>query len=653
MKKKITLLSLILLAAIVLAGCTKVSSIQSENVTTYEGSTTPTATAETTEESTASGTTESGTTTTDVVTTDISSYTIVDISTITDSVYTISKSGSYALIGTNNNLQIYVSAKGQDVILALSGCTLSYQGAGATIFVEKAQSFTLEVVNGTSYVSDSTANTGNAVILVKSTDGIFEGTGTLDITANGLVANDSGKGIHCTKVMYIKSGTYTVQSANDHAFSGKLGIVISGGTINVNSCAADAIHSAGDSETANSGYITISNATLNLTSTGDGIDGASTVHLESSTVNIATNGSFILWTSASGVDSDEACYVKNGDTYKKTSTDGMGGGSSQSKYYLETSAKGIKSDALVEILSGTFVIDTDDDAIHSNTNVCVYGGNFTINTLDDGMHADGVLQIGGAEITANTASFIINILSCYEGLEGTGIQIYDGNIYVTSSDDGINAAGGADDTTTVTSSMYLQIKGDPYIVVNATGDGLDANGSITMTGGTVIVFGPSDSGNGGLDYDSNFYITGGTLIVVGSSGMAQVPDNLGIYCLSATWSTTALTSGTTVYVGNDDYSVTVKLPKAYTNGFNIVVASSSITKGSSYTIKYGGTASGSFKDNVAFNATYSGGSTLTTLTVSSYITTYGNTGIGGTGSGGTIGGGQGQPGSGPGEGGRP
>ena len=59
------------------------------------------------------------------------------------------------------------------------------------------------------------------------------------------------------------------------------------------------------------------------------------------------------------------------------------------------------------------------------------------------------------------------------------------------------------------------------IHVNASGDGLDSNGDIEISGGTVYVYGPTSNGNGSLDYENNAVITGGTVIMAGSSGMAM------------------------------------------------------------------------------------------------------------------------------------
>ena len=56
---------------------------------------------------------------------------------------------------------------------------------------------------------------------------------------------------------------------------------------------------------------------------------------------------------------------------------------------------------------------------------------------------------------------------------------------------------------------------------NASGDGIDSNGSISISGGTLLVSGPESSGNGALDYQTEAVISGGTAILCGSAGMAQ------------------------------------------------------------------------------------------------------------------------------------
>ena len=60
-----------------------------------------------------------------------------------------------------------------------------------------------------------------------------------------------------------------------------------------------------------------------------------------------------------------------------------------------------------------------------------------------------------------------------------------------------------------------------HIYVTAYGDGIDANGTIDMTGGFVVVTGPTRGDTATLDYDTRATISGGTFIGTGASGMAQ------------------------------------------------------------------------------------------------------------------------------------
>jgi formylmethanofuran dehydrogenase subunit C len=108
-----------------------------------------------------------------------------------------------------------------------------------------------------------------------------------------------------------------------------------------------------------------------------------------------------------------------------------------------------------------------------------------------------------------------------------------------SIDDGINVAGGNDGSSvqgrpgrnnfSESGDNKLDISGG-YVSVNALGDGLDANGSMYMSGGTVVVSGPTNNWNGALDYDGVFEMSGGFLAAAGSSGMAQaLPNNQSIF----------------------------------------------------------------------------------------------------------------------------
>lgn len=170
------------------------------------------------------------------------------------------------------------------------------------------------------------------------------------------------------------------------------------------------------------------------------------------------------------------------------------------------SRKGLKAGLLLSISGGTYELNCADDSLHSNGDLTVSGGVFTMATGDDGAHADRTLTVNGGEM---------EITTCYEGLEGTEIDITGGSVTLTASDDGINAAGDAGAVLVSVSGGILQI--------NASGDGLDSNGDIVMTGGEVYVSGPTGDGNGSLDYSGECRIDGGLLFLAGSTGMLQNP----------------------------------------------------------------------------------------------------------------------------------
>lgn len=104
------------------------------------------------------------------------------------------------------------------------------------------------------------------------------------------------------------------------------------------------------------------------------------------------------------------------------------------------------------IADGTFVLNAGEDALKSSNDsdadkgdLHIAGGLFSINAGDDAVHAEKNLIIDAGTI---------NIEGSAEALKGMTVTINGGDINLTSSDDGINAAGTglADDTTTETAT---------------------------------------------------------------------------------------------------------------------------------------------------------------------------------------------------------
>lgn len=307
----------------------------------------------------------------------------------------------------------------------------------------------------------------------------------------------------------------------------------------------------------------------------------------------------------------------------------------------------IKGKDSLTITGGAITLTCTDDAIHSNNAIYIEGGDMTLSSSDDGIHADNTLVISDGTI---------DITKCYEGLEAAAISIDGGAISITASDDGINAAdgfssseggpgmrGGPGMGENSGSNCSLTINGGT-VYVNAGGDGIDSNGYIVMTGGALVVDGPTDNGNGGLDYNNYFTVTGGYLVVAGSSGMAQNISDSSTQC-GALVAVSGGTAGTPVTMADSDGNVIISFTPAKSyNALNI--STPDMKTGTTYTIYQNGTLTGSTQivKDCYTGGTIEGGTELTTFEQNSTVTNSGISGNGGMGGqrpgGGNFGGGQ-------------
>ena len=158
-----------------------------------------------------------------------------------------------------------------------------------------------------------------------------------------------------------------------------------------------------------------------------------------------------------------------------------------------------------------FVGEGADDALHANADVTISGGTLTLATGDDGVHADNDLVIG-TRGASSTSTPRINITASYEGLEGTTVTVYSGDIDVVASDDGVNAASS---TLGERSDKYAISIAGGDLYIDAGSDGLDSNNDINITGGKVEVYGADAMMDAAIDYDGTFTLSGGTLFGAG------------------------------------------------------------------------------------------------------------------------------------------
>ena len=493
----------------------------------------------------------------------------------------ITASGTYIVQGTLTQGFLAVAKKELTVTIILNGVNI-YCANYAPIVCTKKSDVTIELsANSKNYLTDGsgynfsydTDHEPNACLYIRK-DIRIEGDGAL--TVNGNNNNGIGTKAH----LAIASGSISVNSINN-ALKGNDSINISGGDFKIIS-QDDGIKSD-NIEDEGLGYINI------------------------------TGGVFEIVVGSDAVQSSTSLTVKDAEMVMRTEKV-MGS--------TADSFKGLKADTALTVESGTFNINCYDDGIHSNGSVIIGGGTIKIFSDDDGIHADETLTINGG---------IIDISKSYEGLEAQDINLNGGIVRILASDDGINISGGADNsaagqrpggkpgTPSQTIKGALIVTGGSYYI-NSSGDGLDSNGNIIMSGGLVVVHGPTADMDAPIDYDGTFTISGGTIVAMGSANMAQQAGSASTQYSVLVKISSGIASGKIINLKTSagEEIVTVATVKTIKS---IVVSSPKLAKGS-YTLSSGGTYSVAPDEfGIYSGGTYSGGSTLKTFSVSNIITT--------------------------------
>lgn len=267
----------------------------------------------------------------------------------------------------------------------------------------------------------------------------------------------------------------------------------------------------------------------------------------------------------------------------------------------------------VRIADGTFNLSCDEDGIHAGNDdqqdgyVYIEGGDINISVGDDAIHAEGLLIITGGDIDVSK--------SC-EGVEGDKILVTGGDIDVISSDDGFNAAGGSSGSgdnhdgfgggpgmggvdMDADNDAYILITGGT-ININANGDGIDSNGCIGITGGSVYVLGPSDNGNGAMDYGICAAITGGEIVAVGGSGMAQGFGDESTQCSALVNFDEWVDAGETITLTDSDGKEVLSY-KADKKFNSVVISTSDMKQGDNYTLTVGDQSSTFTLDDITYS----------------------------------------------------
>ncbi len=563
----------------------------------------------------------------------------------------------------NKNAAAAVVMSGALVMAALAGCGQTGT-AGSSSDVSSNGAYIKTAVSENQKnieLTDSNVDT-NFTDRDKSSE--YDESSAVKITLNGSSAVVSGSGVN------ISGSTVTITSAGTYIISGSLSdgqiviaasdsdkvqLVLNNAEINCNTSAAVYVKSA------DKVFVTLPAGTTN--SLGGGTE---YVQTDDNTVDgvifsksdLTLNGTGTLKIDADYrhgiVTKDTLCIT--GGTYVidavKTCLAGKDGIKIlDGSFTLTAGSKGLNSgndddarEGSIYIAGGTFTIKSEDDSIHADGSCIIAGGTYTIAAGDDGIHANYDTIITDGSIT---------ITDSYEGIEGRRITVSGGTINLTASDDGINAAtGGSSDEQRMPGGqkgefggfgrqkgadvqsqemqmpqdgqqpqemqapasrsasdddVYVKITGGT-ITVNAGGDGIDSNGNLYITGGTVYVAGPTSNGDGALDYEEEASITGGTLIAAGSSGMAQGMGSNSTQCSMLVNLSETIAAGSVISLKDSSGNVLISWtsPKQFSS---VVISTAELAQGSTYALVTG--------------------DTQTEVTLSSVATTSGSAGFGG------------------------
>ena len=348
---------------------------------------------------------------------------------------------------------------------------------------------------------------------------------------------------------------------------------------------------------------------------------------------IITGGTIAVTAPADGLRANEALHICNADIQIHAGDEGLAVNHLEGGLYIE---------------SGTLQIESGDDGIHTVGDILSVGGSLNITAADDGIHADTDFVMNGGSITLTAAddgihadnAFVltdgsIDIQDCYEGIEAVTIDIYGGDLQVHASDDGLNANGNSSgfglggfggfapeeqNTETGTEETWIHISGGSVTVTNDTGtdsDGLDSNGDIVISGGTVRVSLVNSGSNSALDYGSesggSMTVSGGTVVACGSYSMAEGFDASSTQCSILYNISSGAAAGTVISL--EDSQGNVLLSYEAPNSFSSVTLSTPEMKlGESYLVvigdkveqitlsevsaSYGDAASGGFGGNM-------------------------------------------------------
>lgn len=404
---------------------------------------------------------------------------------------TIAFSGDSATVTNDAGVSLSYGANTASIAIssAVEGVHYILSGSSANGYVQITSTYASKVtLNGVNL----TSTTGPALSMLSAARNfVVTAAGSSNSLADTTTYTRSGSGTLYTSGPMILGGQGSLSLAGikSHAIYGGSYIRTMGGDIKVTAAAKDAIHSKT--------LFRMDRGSLDLTATGDGIDGDSgAIQINGGSIKVHST---VDDTKAIGC---EGLIQINGGQINLSSS-GV-----QSKGISGKSDIAINGGSLLCHMSGAVFLETvTDTTTYTDPSYCT------------GVKCDGDLTV------ANNAYVTIT----HSGTAGKGISA-DGNVTINGGTLDIFTSGGA-------SSSYTNSLG---ATDTATADCIDADGTLTVNSGTIIA---RSTGTGGDCLSSDLALT------VNSGNLALTTDGVSGDCLG---------SNATLAVNGGTLAVTVK-----------------------------------------------------------------------------------------------
>lgn len=537
--------------------------------------------------------------------------------TISNNTITITDEGTYLLTGSLSDGQVIVDADDKKVQLVLDSVNINcdtsaalYVKAADKVFVTLASDSENTLSNTNDFVAIDDNNI-DAVIFSKD-DLTLNGSGTLTVTAkygHGIVSKDD---------LVITSGTYQITAAK-HTLSGQDSVRIADGILTLNA-GTDGIHSENTDDDAK-GFIYIANGDISITADSDGFDAEETLQVDGGNIEvyagddglhsdddlIITAGTINVTKSYEGLEG-MTVTVEDGNISVVSSDDGInavGDGTSgdSSSDTKDSNADKNSGDSNANDSDSNkkddFTPPSDDDKKTPPNGDSAQGG--TPPEKPDGSDSteDRPEPPGGFDKNDNSSADSnsdSNSNSKPADLPDGNAGLGDGNGGPGGGNGGPGGGNGGPDGSNggpgggmeeATDYNLIQISGGK-IYINASGDGIDSNGNLTVTGGEIYVDGPTSGGDSALDCSGTALISGGTVIAVGSSGMAENFDSSSAQgSMITTVSDSMITGDITLTDSEGNTIVSYSPSKEYSS---VVISCADLKEGETYTLVAGDTS---------------------------------------------------------------